>query len=285
MDDRLLHPDFPHHRPQNGARRQTLNLTMFSDLPSRGRRTTACSGRSNRADVAERASATAGVERPSRASDRSLRFETVVEGLSRARWTMAKRVAAIGGLDLRRRMADRRRTIYDLHADLATSGPAWRCWSTRRRRLGRRASVDDVEFEPYDGPVYDLEVDVTHNYVANGVLVHNSVYRFRGADFRNILEFEEAFPDVTTVVLDQNYRSTQTILDAANAVIDNNAERKPKSLWTDAGRRRRASCATTPRTRATRPVGRRHGSRSSTTTTPPLARDGRLLPHQRPEPR
>ena len=62
-----------------------------------------------------------------------------------------------------------------------------------------------------------------------------SVYKFRGADFRNIIEFEEAFPDVTTVILDQNYRSTQTILDAANAVIDNNVERKPKSLWTDSG--------------------------------------------------
>ena len=73
------------------------------------------------------------------------------------------------------------------------------------------------------------------SYVANGLLVHNSVYRFRGADFRNILQFEEAFPEVTTVVLDQNYRSTQTILDAANAVIANNAARKPKNLWTDAG--------------------------------------------------
>ena len=62
-----------------------------------------------------------------------------------------------------------------------------------------------------------------------------SVYRFRGADFRNIVQFEEAFPDVTTVVLDQNYRSTQTILDAANAVIANNPARKPKNLWTDAG--------------------------------------------------
>jgi DNA helicase-2/ATP-dependent DNA helicase PcrA len=60
-----------------------------------------------------------------------------------------------------------------------------------------------------------------------------SVYRFRGADFRNILQFEDAFPDVTTIVLDQNYRSTQTILDAANAVIDHNVERKPKNLWTD----------------------------------------------------
>jgi DNA helicase-2/ATP-dependent DNA helicase PcrA len=78
-----------------------------------------------------------------------------------------------------------------------------------------------------------------------GALHHNvcvvgdsdqSVYRFRGADFRNILEFENAFPEVTTVVLAQNYRSTQTILDAANAVITNNAGRKPKDLWTDQGK-------------------------------------------------
>jgi DNA helicase-2/ATP-dependent DNA helicase PcrA len=62
-----------------------------------------------------------------------------------------------------------------------------------------------------------------------------SVYAFRGADIRNILEFEEAFPDATVVVLEQNYRSTQTILDAANAVIANNLGRKPKELWTDQG--------------------------------------------------
>ncbi|MEZ5259040.1 MAG: DNA helicase PcrA [Ilumatobacteraceae bacterium] len=62
-----------------------------------------------------------------------------------------------------------------------------------------------------------------------------SIYKFRGADMRNILQFEEKFPDVTTVVLDQNYRSTQTILDAANSVIANNLGRQPKRLWTDAG--------------------------------------------------
>jgi DNA helicase II / ATP-dependent DNA helicase PcrA len=60
-----------------------------------------------------------------------------------------------------------------------------------------------------------------------------SVYRFRGADIRNILEFEDAFPSATLVVLEQNYRSTQTILDAANAVIANNLMRKPKALWTE----------------------------------------------------
>jgi DNA helicase-2/ATP-dependent DNA helicase PcrA len=59
-----------------------------------------------------------------------------------------------------------------------------------------------------------------------------SVYSFRGADVRNIGEFENAFPDAHIVVLEQNYRSTQTILDAANAVIANNAARQPKALWT-----------------------------------------------------
>ncbi|MYJ34492.1 MAG: DNA helicase PcrA [Acidimicrobiaceae bacterium] len=62
-----------------------------------------------------------------------------------------------------------------------------------------------------------------------------SIYAFRGADIRNILEFERAFDDVRIVVLEQNYRSTQNILDAANSVIVNNAGRKPKDLWTDQG--------------------------------------------------
>ncbi len=62
-----------------------------------------------------------------------------------------------------------------------------------------------------------------------------SVYRFRGADISNILDFEQAFPDATVVTLDQNFRSTQTILDAANAVIANNVSRKPKTLWTEGG--------------------------------------------------
>ena len=62
-----------------------------------------------------------------------------------------------------------------------------------------------------------------------------SVYGWRGADVRNIVQFEEAFDDVTTIVLDQNYRSTQTILDAANSVISNNPDRTEKHLWSDKG--------------------------------------------------
>jgi DNA helicase-2/ATP-dependent DNA helicase PcrA len=62
-----------------------------------------------------------------------------------------------------------------------------------------------------------------------------SIYAFRGASIRNIMQFEEDFPDARTVLLEQNYRSTQTILDAANAVISRNQGRKAKNLWSDAG--------------------------------------------------
>ena len=62
-----------------------------------------------------------------------------------------------------------------------------------------------------------------------------SIYRFRGADIRNILDFEDHFPDATVIKLEQNYRSTQTILDASNAVIANNRSRKDKTLWSELG--------------------------------------------------
>lgn len=62
-----------------------------------------------------------------------------------------------------------------------------------------------------------------------------SIYAFRGADMRNIMAFEKDYPDARLILLEQNYRSTQTILDAANAVISNNPTRQPKKLWTDEG--------------------------------------------------
>jgi len=95
--------------------------------------------------------------------------------------------------------------------------------------------VDRVERTALHAAVYDLDIEHTHNFIADGLVTHNSIYAFRGADIQNILGFQDDFPDAHAVRLEQNYRSTQTILSVANAVVSHNRGRMAKSLWTDLG--------------------------------------------------
>jgi DNA helicase-2/ATP-dependent DNA helicase PcrA len=95
--------------------------------------------------------------------------------------------------------------------------------------------IAEVSAEPYQGVVYDLEVQNLHNYIAGGVVVHNSIYAWRGADWRNVQRFEQDFPEAQTILLEQNYRSRQNILNAAMGVIDRARNRKRKKLFTDRG--------------------------------------------------
>jgi DNA helicase II / ATP-dependent DNA helicase PcrA len=96
-------------------------------------------------------------------------------------------------------------------------------------------TVVSVERVALDDAVYDLNVADTHNFIAAGLITHNSIYGFRGADVKNILGFQDDFPDARVVKLEQNYRSTETILQAANAVIANNRGGIAKRLWSELG--------------------------------------------------
>jgi DNA helicase-2/ATP-dependent DNA helicase PcrA len=103
----------------------------------------------------------------------------------------------------------------------------------RWRRTFRHVLVD--EYQDTNHAQYRLLQLLTSEH-GNLMVVGDedqSIYGFRHADIRNILDFERDFPEADVVKLEQNYRSTQTILSAANAVVENNRERRPKRLWTE----------------------------------------------------
>ncbi len=106
----------------------------------------------------------------------------------------------------------------------------------RYRQRFRHVLVD--EYQDTNRAQYALIRELTRDGGASLTVVGDSdqsIYAFRGADIRNISEFEKDFPGAKTILLEQNYRSSQTILDAANAVIGNNTDRRVKRLWSDLG--------------------------------------------------
>ncbi|MEA2292550.1 MAG: ATP-dependent helicase UvrD/PcrA, partial [Solirubrobacteraceae bacterium] len=223
----------PHHVPSSyEGRRRNVTLTLCGDRRGRTPMHSVAVGGRDRG-VAEALERRGISVRPAKAG---WRVESCFADYGEA-VALAERIAAATPVHLRQVArfgcsADGERTRNSLPQTPAASV---RPGMTMFTGTGDYDIVESVRKLPLDGTVHDIDVAGVHNFIAGGLVTHNSVYGFRGADIKNILDFTDDYPDAHVVRLEQNYRSTQIILDAANAVIENNRGRMGKTLWTDVG--------------------------------------------------
>ena len=226
MADLHLHPAFPHHRPQNGLRRQSVNLIMFSDFRHGTVGYHRIQWSSNREDVAQRLLAAGHQVRGNGKGRGGYRLEISRKDYAEA-LALAEQLARDGGLELQRKACVGGK-MYSFQP-LSHLHPGMKVLVQSAGQLSEE-SVRAVSQQQYSGPVYDLTVSPLHTYVASGMLVHNSIYKFRGADIQNILDFQTDYTDAKVYMLEHNYRSSARVLGLANTLIENNTQRLEKIL-------------------------------------------------------
>ena len=237
LHDRGLSPEHPHHHPRSrNSSRRNIVVTLCADQRGATPMHLIAVGGNDEAGAEIIRSLGLHVRPAHSGSSLSWRYETVFKDMAALMENATRLRDALDGVIVMKARfglnagADREsNSLPATRGDSVHPGMAMFDEScgydivVSAERLGERRRV------------FDIDVEHTHNFIANGLITHNSVYRFRGADIRNILEFQKDFPDAHVVTLEQNYRSSQPILDTAHAVIRVNQDRAAKRLWTERG--------------------------------------------------
>ncbi len=242
FSDLRLSKDHPHHRPRGVTRtlphaptrhRTILDVCFFGGsqpsarYPWHDHRIALISASS---DLRRKLNSGQWSVRSAKPASTSWRIETARKHYLECR-EFVQTLAAAGSLEVheKARLARNRGNFDLMPASHLRPGMVVPILSNSGIREERIGTIEEV---PYEGPLFDISVENTHNYSANGFIVHNSIYSWRQADYRNILNFERDWPEAKVILLEENYRSTPEILSAANTLIAKNQEQKPKSLWT-----------------------------------------------------
>src|SRR5438874_1127705 len=229
LEDVGLDPEQPHYRPRGrNSNRHNIVITLCADRrgASPMHRISVAGG----ARAVRRILEAQGLSvRAAKHNHRSWRFETVRKDFGEL-MTIARRIrdeldaqSVLQGLMYKRSLPFVTAAAIRPGMVVATDANSFDV-------------VERIEAQPYTGEVYDLNIERTHNFIAGGVITHNSIYRFRGASARHLEQFRRDYPGAQLFRLEQNYRSTGTILEAANGLIGHNASRLGKKLWTAGAR-------------------------------------------------